>query len=103
MDDRTTYFSRMLCFLAGGIAGAGVALLLAPQSGRSTRETMQRGLRDGADSARRLRDQIARRGKEIRDEAAHRLDEAGSILAGKRSAADKEDVKSIVEANGGQG
>ena len=33
MNDRTTYSTWMLSFLVGGLAGARVALLLAPQSG----------------------------------------------------------------------
>jgi gas vesicle protein len=78
MDDRTAYFNWMLCFLAGGIAGAGVALLLAPQSGRSTREMMGRKLRAS-------------------------VEEAPPVLTGKRSAADEEDLASVVDANGGQG
>ena len=39
-----TYSTRMFCFLAGGLAGATVALLLAPQSGKATREVMRRTL-----------------------------------------------------------
>jgi gas vesicle protein len=103
MDDRTAYLRGMLFFLAGGVAGAGVALLLAPQSGRSTREMMGRKLRESADSATELKDRLVRRGQDIRAEASHRVEEATSILAGRRSAADKEDLASVVEANGGQG
>ena len=81
MNDRTTYSTWMLCFLAGGLA-ASVALLLAPQSGRATREAMRRKLRETDDSARGLRDRVVRRGEEIRDEAARRLGAAASALAG---------------------
>jgi gas vesicle protein len=70
-------------FLAGGIAGAAVALLLAPQSGELTRGFMGRKLNDNADSARDLRDRAVRRGREIREEAAHRVEGAASALAGK--------------------
>ena len=103
MDDRTPHLNRMVAFLAGGLAGAGLALLLAPQSGRVTRERMGRKLRDSADSARELKGRLVRRGQEIRKEAAYRVDEAVSILAGKRPAADKEDLASVLDANGGQG
>jgi gas vesicle protein len=82
MTDRNTYFSWMLCFLSGGLAGASVALLLAPQSGQATREGMRRKLHDTADSARGLRDRVVRRGEEIRDEAARRVGAAASALAG---------------------
>jgi len=84
-----TYSTRMLCFLAGGLAGITATLLLAPQSGKATREAMRRTLRETADSARGLADsarglthQIIRRGEEVRDEAAHRVTSAASALAG---------------------
>lgn len=70
-------------FLAGGVAGATVALLLAPQSGEVTRRIMRRKLNDGADSARELRRRAFRRGRELRDEATHRVEGAASALVGK--------------------
>ncbi len=82
MNDRTTYSTWMFCFLAGGLAGAGVALLLAPQSGKATRESMRRELRETADSARGLKNRVVRRGEEIRDEAVRRVGAAASALAG---------------------
>jgi len=90
-----------LSFLAGGIAGATAALLLAPRSGKATREIMGRKLNDAADSARdlkgrmveklsdaadsarELKDRAIRRGQEIREEATHRVEGAASALAGK--------------------
>ena len=42
MNESTTCSTKMACFLAGGLAGASVALLLAPQSGKVTREAMGR-------------------------------------------------------------
>jgi gas vesicle protein len=85
MNDRTTYSTWMFCFLAGGFAGASVALLLTPQSGKATRGAMQRKLRESADSTRGLKDRVVRRGEEIRDEAARRVGAAASALAGNRA------------------
>jgi gas vesicle protein len=82
MNDRTTYSSWMLSFLVGGLAGASVALLLAPQSGKVTREAMRRKARETADSARGLKDRVVRRGEEVRDEAERRVGAAASALAG---------------------
>lgn len=81
MNDRTTY-STWFAFLAGGFAGAGIALLLAPQSGKATRETMRLKLRETDESARELKERVVRRGEEIRDEAARRVSAAASALAG---------------------
>ena len=83
MSDRTSYFAPPLYFLFGAAAGAGVALLLAPQAGGATRTMMRRSLRDTADSARALRDGVVRRGEELRDEGVQRVTEAASALAGR--------------------
>jgi len=80
MDDRTL----IVTFLAGGVTGAALALCLAPQSGDATRQRIGRKLRDTADSARDLTDRVVQRGEEIGDEAARRVHEAGSALAGDR-------------------
>jgi len=65
-------------FLAGGLAGASVALLLAPQSGKVTREAMRRKARETNDSARGLKDRVVLRGEELRDETARR----GAVVRG---------------------
>ena len=91
MDDHTPACSSRgascsaltFSFLAGGIAGAAVALLLAPQSGDVTRAFMGRKLDDAADSARDLKERTIRRSQELREEAMHRVEDAASALAGK--------------------
>ena len=104
MSDRASrgasYSAMTFSFLAGGIAGATVALLLAPQSGKVTRQIMGRKLNDAADSARELKgrmgeklseaaesarelkDRAIRRGQAVREEATHRVEGAASALAG---------------------
>ena len=44
-----SYSALTFSFLAGGLAGATVALLLAPRSGKATRESVMQGLAGGAD------------------------------------------------------
>lgn len=77
------YGALTFAFLAGGIAGAAAALLFAPQSGVVTREIVGRKLNHAAASARGLKDRAIRRGREIREEASHRVEGAASALAGK--------------------
>lgn len=84
-DPTTTYSTRAFWFLAGAFAGASVALLLAPQSGEATRETMRRKLHETEDSARGLKDRVVRRGEEVRGEAERRVGAAASALAGRRA------------------
>lgn len=81
-SDGTSPFSWMFYFLVGGVAGAGLALLLAPQPGKVTRELMRGKLNETAGSARDLKDRLIRRGERIRDEARHRAEGALSALAG---------------------
>jgi gas vesicle protein len=56
MNQRYEYWTWLSGFLAGGFAGAGAALLLAPRSGRDTRGRVGRKLRRAARAARELRD-----------------------------------------------
>jgi gas vesicle protein len=83
MNDRTSYFTSLSFFVAGALAGASVALLVAPQAGRVTRAMMRRKMRDSADSARHLKDRVVRRGGEIGEEAANRATDVASALAGR--------------------
>jgi gas vesicle protein len=82
MDDRMSYASMMVGFLVGGVAGAAAALLLAPQSGRATRERMAFRLGRTADSVRAMRDRVLAKSGEMADDAAHRVSGAASALAG---------------------
>ena len=102
-----SYSALTFSFLAGGIAGATVALLLAPRSGEVTRQILGRKLNDAADSARELKgrmfdklndaaesarelkDRAIRRGLAIREEATHRVEGAASALAGVPASASK--------------
>jgi hypothetical protein len=82
MNEQSPYLSSIVFFLAGGVAGAGLSLLLAPQSGKATRQMMASRLKVSADSVRELRDRVVTRGEEAWDEAAHRVGEAASALSG---------------------
>ncbi|MDP2167430.1 MAG: YtxH domain-containing protein [Thermodesulfovibrionales bacterium] len=57
----------VLSFLFGGVVGAGLALLLAPQSGRETRQK----IREYADDVREKAEDIAEQVKEKMDSALH--------------------------------
>jgi hypothetical protein len=82
MDDRVPYVTAFLSFLAGGVAGAAVTLLLAPRSGRETRQAMARKAGEAADSAREMKDRVLQKGGELWGEATHRVGDAASALAG---------------------
>ena len=82
MNEQSSYRSSMLWFLAGGIAGAGLGLVLAPRSGKAMRALVQSKVSGGTDSVRQLKDRVVNRGEKMWDEAAHRVGGAASALAG---------------------
>src|SRR5271169_3253617 len=82
MNDRTVYATSVLWFLAGGIAGATAALLLAPQSGTATREAMTRKIGETTASARDMKDRALQKGAEVWGEASNRVSDAASALTG---------------------
>lgn len=89
MNERSEYLVICsLCFFVGGIAGAGAALLLAPQPGRDARGRLGRRLRRAAGAAREQTDRMIRRGRDLGVQAARRVDEAGAALTGNGSGGD---------------
>lgn len=65
--------ARMFNFLSGLVCGTaigvGVALMMAPQSGRKTRKKLHRAAED-------LRDNATERWEEVAEEVRDRMDEA---------------------------
>jgi gas vesicle protein len=78
VDDRSTstYPPNLLTFLLGGLAGASLALLFAPQSGRATRQSMRRHVQDGVDAARDLGQRVTRKGRELAGEGERTMRDA---------------------------
>ena len=61
---------RLAAFVLGGISGAFVALLLAPRSGRETRQLVGERLKSGERRARRRLEQSVEAFERERDEEA---------------------------------
>ena len=59
----------LLAFIAGGIAGAAVALLLAPQSGSETRDQLRGLARDARGKAERVPVAVRRAYRDATDAA----------------------------------
>ncbi|MGH9555518.1 MAG: YtxH domain-containing protein [Terriglobales bacterium] len=68
-------------FLVGAAVGAGIALLVAPQSGKQTRRMLQRRYEDAADAIAEKADAVRERGREIVDEAKEKVAEAREKIA----------------------
>lgn len=76
-DDRNSGASGIiLSFLMGGLAGAALAILFAPRSGRETRDMLGERIREGQQRGRDLRDQAANKGREILEDASDYVDRA---------------------------
>jgi gas vesicle protein len=79
-DDRAFYAATCLSFVAGAMAGAAVACLLAPSSGRETRDRMSRRLGETAEAARVARNKVIRKGAEAIHAASRKGEEAAERL-----------------------
>ena len=67
----TRILSLISMFIVGGLLGAGVALLMAPQSGRRTRLKIR-------DKGMELRERAAETAEDTRHRAGHTLDDWAS-------------------------
>jgi len=78
-------------FLLGVLLGAGIALLLAPRTGRETRAGIREGAlrlrRNAEDALRQVRDSVVDAMDEVREEIDERLEIARhAVEAGRRAA-----------------
>ena len=78
-DDDSSPSAAIVAFLFGALTGAGIALLLAPRSGRETREALGEKLKDTAERGRALGERVAEKGREAAD-VASRVAERGRDL-----------------------
>ena len=75
-DNRT---DALMAFLLGAAVGAGVALLLAPQSGEETRKQL-------GETARRLGDDLDDKVRTAREEVKHRAGDVKTAIGAGREA-----------------
>ncbi len=74
----------ILSFLVGALTGAAAAVLLAPRSGRETREILGEKLRDASDQGRELSEQAAQKSRQALDEASGYVDKQRGALEKRR-------------------
>jgi len=74
----------ILSFLVGALTGAAAAVLLAPRSGRETREILGDKWRDAAERGRDLGEEAAQKGRDAMDEASGYVDRQRGALEKRR-------------------
>jgi gas vesicle protein len=74
----------ILSFLVGALTGAAAAVLLAPRSGRETREILGERFRDAAVKSRALGEDAAQKSREALDEASGYVDRKRGSLEKRR-------------------
>ena len=79
-DDRVSSGGVMLAFLSGAALGAIAALLLAPQSGRESRERLRGYARQAEDNLRELANEAGQRFEEVVDEGKEFVQAKKSVL-----------------------
>src|SRR5687767_11502693 len=87
MYDRDDSAPSLLSFLIGGIIGASLTCLLAPQSGIALRRRIRAGVGDKARKGRAAAQRLARAGRAIAGEASEVLIGEGAGTGGAREAA----------------
>ena len=79
-DDRGSAAGVVLAFLSGAAVGAIAALLLAPQSGRESREQLRGYARRAEDNLRELANEAGQRFEEVVDEGREFVEAKKSVL-----------------------
>jgi len=83
-DDRNGASGVILSFLLGGLAGAALAILFAPRSGKETREMLGERVRDGVERGREFREKAATRGREMLDDAGEYIEKQKETIEKRR-------------------
>lgn len=71
----------VLSFLLGGLAGAALAILFAPRSGRETREILSERLKDGLAKGGDLGSELLNRGRTVANDAVDFIEERRERMA----------------------
>lgn len=80
-SDRNLTGLALAFFLVGAAVGAGIALLVAPQSGRQTRRLLRRQYEDAADYVAVKADAARERGREFVEDAKEKVAEVREKVA----------------------
>jgi gas vesicle protein len=79
-DDRGSAAGVLLAFLSGAALGAVAALLLAPQTGRESREQLRGYARRAEDNLREIAGQAGERFEEVVDQGKEFVEAKKSVL-----------------------
>ena len=94
MDGNNGYGNAVGWLLVGSVAGACAALLLAPETGKKTRERLARRLRDTQNSVTEFTNEVADTTRNLASKAGRITDKAAR-LTGSASAAAREVMGSL--------
>ena len=92
-NDQTNPSSVILSFLLGGLAGAALAVLFAPRTGKETRDMLGERIREGQKRGREIKERAVGGAREIIDEAEGFVDRKRGSVSRK-----KDRLQAAVEA-----
>jgi len=96
-----SHLSRIFAFLLGGAVGAGIALLLTPQSGSKTRRQIREATRDVTEKASSYYDQVREKVDDVvskgKDLVHERKPLLTAVIEAGKEAYEKEKEKRIKE------
>ena len=84
-------------FITGTLIGAGLALLLVPQTGEETRDLLRAKAREASNAARDAADDVYERGRDVLDLARTNLNDA--VVEGKTAAHEQREHLEAERAN----
>ena len=80
MPDEEYDGSKLTWFLMGAALGAGCAILLAPKSGKETRELISQKAQEASDAVTGTSRDLYERGKEVIDKGKQVVDDAAALF-----------------------
>lgn len=80
MGEKDSGISGLAWFLVGAAVGATVALLYAPQSGKSTRAYLKWKAEEGKDAFQDSAEDVVKRGRELYSKGREMADEVAEIF-----------------------
>ncbi len=80
-EERTSIGATLMAFFIGGLVGAGVALLVAPASGKQTREKIKGFTDEALEKAEQYMDEVKAKATSAVEKGKHFVEEKKTVIS----------------------